>query len=60
MIGSAYGGLGFDGVFVLMVIVLAIGGAAILIFRISTAGRLPEDINELQAADQIIDVTKES
>ena len=60
VIGSAYGGLGFDGVFALMVIVLALGIAAILIFGISTAGRSLEDINELQTADRTMDAARES
>ncbi|SDT45708.1 MFS transporter [Microlunatus soli] len=46
IIGAAYSSLGFGGVFTMMVIVLAIGIAAILIFGVSTAGRSLEELNE--------------
>lgn len=60
IIGAAYGGLGFGGVFTLMVIVLAVGIAAIMIFGVSTAGRSLEDINERQTADQATRSAKEN
>lgn len=43
-----------------MVIVLAVGIAAIMIFGVSTAGRSLEDINERQTAEQATRSAKEN